>query len=159
MSAPASHANSFERLPPSLRPRDEELDGDGRTRLIETTLLLLVGLALAIATINDVLLQTHVNHRLNADIATWRAYTGNDFKNLTVEQDQLGHTTRDTVCGNVTPGPPKERVQICLTLTGPVVGGRRAAHGGWYLPPKREDLRAYRYGCYGSTTGGKFCPR
>jgi cell division protein FtsL len=147
------------RLPAWLRPRELELGGSGRTRLIESTLLALVGLLLAIATVNDVVLQTHVNHRLVADLRTWRSYTGHDYKNLSVEQDLYGHTTRDVVCGNVTPGAPKERVQICLAITGPVAHGRRAAHGGWYLPPKVEDLRRYRYGCYGSTKDGRLCPQ
>ena len=160
MSAPAPSAASFgARLPPWLRPREHELPGSGRTRLIETTLLILVGLLLAIATVNDVVLQTHVNHRLNADLASWRAYTGHNFKNLTVEQDRLGHSTRDIVCGNTVPGPPKERIQICLVMTGPVKGGRRAIHGGWYLPVKHEDLSRYRYGCYGSSKSEGLCPR
>ena len=44
-----------------------------RGRLIETTLLILAGLLLAIATVNDVVDQTHVNHRLIADLRTWRS--------------------------------------------------------------------------------------
>jgi hypothetical protein len=160
MSAPARSAGEpGARLPTWLRPREHELLGTGRTRLIESTLLALVGLLLAIATVNDVVLQTHVNHRLNADLASWRGYTGHDYKNLSVEQDLFGHSTRDIVCGNTTPGPPKERIQLCLAMTGPVVGGRRAVHGGWYLPVKSEDLRRYRYGCYGSSKSEGLCPR
>ncbi len=160
MSAPARSAGAFgARLPASLRPREHELPGSGRTRLIETTLLVLLGLLLAVATINDVVLQTHVNHRLTADLASWRGYTGHDYKNVSVEQDLFGHSTRDIVCGNTTPGPPKERIQICLAVTGPVIDGHRAIYGGWYLPVKSEDLRRYRYGCYGSTKSEGFCPR
>ena len=158
MSAPAEPISGFgSGLPERLRPRESEDPGQGRTRLIETTLLLIVGLLLAIATINDVILQTHVNHRLVADLRTWREYTGHDYKNLSAEQDQIGHTTRDFVCGNTSPGAPKERLQLCLVLTGPVVDGRRAARGGWYLPPKAENLRRYRYGCYGTAEAGGFC--
>jgi len=160
MSADASAPGTFgDGLSPSLRPLEHEPPGSGRTRLIETTLLVIVGLILAVATVNDVVQQTHTNHRLIADLAAWRAYTGHPYKNLAVEQDQLGHTTRDIVCGNTTPGAPKERVQLCLVFTGPVVHGRRAAHGGWYLPPKHEDLFRYRYGCYGSSKEGELCPR
>jgi hypothetical protein len=130
-----------------------------RVRLIETTLLVLAGLLLAIATVNDVVRQTHVNHRLVADLRTWRAYTGHDYHNVSPEQDIYGHTTRDFVCGNTTPGPPKERVQICLVITGPVVHGRREARGGWYLPPKVEDVSTFRYGCFGSATPAQFCGR
>lgn len=130
-----------------------------RTRLVETTLLVLAGVLLAIATVNDVVLQTHVNHRLVADLRTWRQYTGHRYKNVSVEQDLHGHTTRDIACGNVTPGPPKERTQLCIVLTGPVRDGLRAARGGFYLPPRVDDLRAYRYGCYGSARDAGLCPR
>jgi hypothetical protein len=149
----------FDRLPAWLRPRDVEARGSGQMRLVETTLLLLAGLLLAIATVNDVVLRTHTNHRLIADLRTWRAYTGHDYKNLSAEQDQRNYTTNDVVCGNTSPGPPKERVQLCLQMTGPVIHGRRAAWGGWYLPPKAEDLRRYRYACFGTTKQQRACPR
>jgi hypothetical protein len=156
--APAPAAGGLTaRLPARLRPLDRELPGDGRGRLIETTLLLLAGLLLAIATVNDVVLQTHVDHRLVADLRTWRAYTGHDYRNLSVEQDIFGHSTREVVCGNTAPGPPKERVQLCLVMTGPVSNGRRAALGGWYLPPRAEDLRYVRYACFGSATTLGLC--
>jgi hypothetical protein len=148
----------LQRLPPSLRPLAEELPAPRRWR-IETAALVLVGLLLAIATVNDVVLGTHVNHRLVADLHTWRVYTGHDYKNVSTEQDVKHFTTTDVVCGNTTPGPPKERTQICLQLTGPVVDGRRAARGGWYLPPKRENVRRYRYACFGTTKAEGACPR
>jgi hypothetical protein len=161
VSAPSGQlGGNFGRgLPGWTRPREEELPGAGRTRLIETTLLVLVGLVLAIATVNDVVRQVHVNHRLVADLRTWRQYTGHAYKNLSVEQDFYGHTTRDIVCGNVAPGAPKERTQLCLVLTGPVVAGRRAARGGFYLPAKVDDVRSYRYACYGSARSAGLCPR
>ena len=120
---------------------------------------MLAGLLLAIATINDVGRQTGVNRRLVADLRTWRAYTGHDYHNLAIEQDIYGHSTREVVCGNTTPGSPKERVQLCLVVTGPVSNGRRTVRSGWYLPPKVEDLRAYRYGCFGPPTAVWPCTR
>jgi hypothetical protein len=144
-------------LPAWLRPLDGEQPGLGRTRLTETTLLLLALLLLAIATVDDVVLQTHVNHRLVTDLRTWRSYTGHDYHNVAPERDIFGHTTRDFVCGNTVPGPPKERVQICLVMTGPVIHGRRAVHAGWYLPPKTEDLLRYRYACFGSAAQQGLC--
>jgi hypothetical protein len=145
------------RLPERLRPLSGELLGDGRRRLIETTLLLIAGLLLAIATVNDVVLQSHVNHRLVADLRTWRAYTRHGYRNLSVEQDLYGHTTREIVCGNTAPGAPKERVQLCLVISGPVLHGRRVVGGGWYLPAKSEDLHQLRYGCFGSATTLGLC--
>jgi hypothetical protein len=148
------------RLPASLRPLEHEREGSGRLWRVETVVLLLVGLLLAIAIVNDVVLGTHTNHRLVADLRTWRAYTGHDYKNVSTEQDIDHHTTTDVVCGNTVPGPPKERVQICLQMTGPVVHGYRAARGGWYLPANSEkNLRRYRYACFGTTKAQRACPR
>jgi hypothetical protein len=31
--------------------------------------------------------------------------------------------------------------------------------GGWYLPAKAEDLRGYRYACFGSAKPEERCPR
>jgi hypothetical protein len=149
-----------ERLPAWLRPRAIELPGSGRMRLIETTLLVLVGLLLAIATVNDVARQTGVNQRLITDLRTWRHYTGHDYHNLSVDQELLGVSSqREVVCGNTSPGAPKARTQLCLVIWGPVVDGRRTVHGGWYLPANvEEDVRTVRYGCFGPASQG-MCPR
>jgi hypothetical protein len=145
----------------AARPRAPESGPrrHGRRWLLEGTALALAGALLLIATVNDVVLQTHVNHRLVADLRTWRSYTAHNYRNLSVSQDVRGHTTRDVVCGNTSPGGPRERVQLCLEMTGPVASGRRAVHGGWYLPPKAEDERAYRYACFGSALRADRCPR
>jgi cell division protein FtsL len=149
----------WQRLPDRLRPRAVELRGSGRTRLIESTLLVLAVILLAIATANDVVRQNHVNQRLIADLRTWRSYTGHNFHNLTFDQKLLGeHTQREVVCGNTSPGAPKANTQLCLAVWGPTIDGRRTVHGGWYLPPKAEDLRAYRYACFGPASRG-VCPR
>jgi hypothetical protein len=159
MSTPQTSAQGWERLPPRLRPREVEPPSSGRLWRSEVVVLLLVGLLLAIASVNDVVLKTHTNHRLVADLRTWRAYTGNDYKNVSAEQDLKHHTTTDVVCGNTTPGPPKERIQLCLQMTGPTVHGYRAARGGWYLPPKSENLRRSRYGCFGPPKQQGACTR
>jgi hypothetical protein len=127
-------------------------------RLIETTLLVLVGMLLAVGTIYDVSRQVGVNHRLIADLATWRALSGRHYHNLSVNQDQVSHTTRDVVCGNVSPGAPKERTQLCFVMTGPVVHGRRAVHGGYYLPPRLLfDSPSKRYACFGAAVEEELC--
>lgn len=139
------------------RPREHEHRGLGSLRLAETTLMILFALLLAIATVNDVVQQTHVNHRLGADLATWRAATGHRYHNIGVEQDIKEHTTRDIVCGNVSPGGPKQRTQICLRITGPILAGRRRVSGGYYLPPHSEDQASRRYGCFGSAVQAGLC--
>jgi hypothetical protein len=150
----------WQRLPARLRPRSAELRGTGQMRLIETTLLVLVGIVLAIATVNDVARQTGVNQRLIADLKTWRHYTGHDYHNLSIDQELLGSgSQREVVCGNTSPGAPKATTQICLAIWGKVVDGRRTVFGGWYLPPNLEfDVRSERYGCFGPASPG-ICPR
>lgn len=147
------------RLRASLRSREAEAPGSGRRRLVETTVLVLVGLLLALATVRDVVRQTGINHRLGADQRTWRAITGHDYHNLSTEQDIKGYSTRDVTCGNTSPGGPDKRTQLCLVMTGPIANGRRAAHGGYYLSPNRTDNRGERYGCFGSTKQPPLCPR
>ncbi len=150
----------WDRLPARLRPRTVELPGRGEMWLIETTLLVLVGLVLTIATVNDVARQRDVNERLIADLRTWRHFTAHDYHNVSVDQELLGVSSeREVACGNTSPGAPHARTQICLAIWGPVVNGRRSVHGGWYLPAKVEDdVRAERYGCFGAATRG-LCPR
>jgi hypothetical protein len=130
-----------------------------QVRLIETTLLVLVGLLLALATVNDLVRQTHVDDRLIADLSTWRHYTGHDYRELSPDQKLLGEASkREVVCGNTQPGPQYARVQICLEIWGPVVNGRRVVHGGWYLPANvEEDLRRYRNGCFGAAVAEGMC--
>jgi hypothetical protein len=130
-----------------------------QTWLIETTLLVLAGVLLAIATVNDVARQTRINHRLVADLRTWRHYTGHDYHNISIDQETLGaDSQREVLCGNTSPGPPQARTQLCLAIWGSVVDGRRAVHGGWYLPPYDEDLPANRSRCFGPAGEGR-CPR
>ena len=156
---PPEGSSLWLRLPEWLRPRPVELPGMGRVRLIETTLLLLGGLLLAIATTNDLAREVKINKRLIVDTRMWRDYTGHDYANLTTEQQIFGETVqRDVVCGNTSPGAPQTRTQLCLAIGGPVVAGRRMILGGWYLPAYAEDMRAERYGCFGAATQ-ELCPR
>ncbi len=130
-----------------------------RVRLIETTVLILAGLLLAGATVNDVARQTHVNQRLIADLHTWRTRTGHDYHNLSIEQTVFGERSQiEVVCGNTSPGAPRTRIQLCLVISGPVSDGGRTVRGGWYLPAHtEEDLRRLRYGCFGPASAG-MCP-
>jgi hypothetical protein len=162
------------RLPRWLRPRAPEpvhgpyggpergQTGGSRSSelwLIETTLLVLVAIVLAVATVNDLARQVHTNQRLIADLRTWRHYTGHDYHNVSIDQETLGaNTQREVLCGNTSAGAPGAKTQICLAIWGPVLDGMRTVHGGWYLPPYVEDVRAKRYGCFGSGAEG-ICPR
>jgi hypothetical protein len=159
-STPEPGERLWRRLPERLRPLQRELPGRGELRIVEGAVLVLVALLLAVATVNDVVRQAGVNHRLVADLRTWRQYTHHNYKNVSTDQLTLGAPTkRDVVCGNTVPGPPKERIQICLVVTGPTRAGSRTVSGGWYLPANTEsDSRAVRYGCFGEVTAG-LCPK
>jgi hypothetical protein len=161
MSAPASSGGAgWQWLPERLRPREREDPGLGTLRLIETTLLVIAIVILAVATINDVGRQVNINVRLNADARAWRDYTGHDYHNLLIDQQLYGPSSqREVVCGNTSPGAPKARTQICLMVWGPTRDGRREVHGGWYLPPGAEDERSLRYGCFGGAVAAGMCPR
>ncbi|HYB23454.1 MAG TPA: hypothetical protein VED41_06640 [Solirubrobacteraceae bacterium] len=143
-------------VPAWLRPRERELAGRGELRLIETTVLILVGLVLAVATVNDLARQVRINHRLDADLATWRHYTHHDYHNVTVDQETFGvGSEREVLCGNTSPGPPGARTQICLAIWGRVRDGMREVHGGWYTPAFVPDIPARRYGCFGEAGRGR----
>ncbi len=134
----------------------------GELRRVESTLLVLAFLGLAVATVNDVVRQVHVNERLTVDLRTWRAaasraYPGHAVKNISIEQDLHHYTTREVLCGNVWSAPPGTTPQLCLVMTGPTVHGRRAARGGYYLLPYFPDTRPYRYACFGTAVTEDLC--
>jgi len=151
--------SGWERLPEWLRPleRERSRKETRHLRVPEAAVLIVVGLLLTVATVNDVVLQTRVNHRLSADLLTWRRVTGHYYHNISIEQDLTGHSTRDVLCGNTSPGAPGERFQVCLIITGPVVRGVRAARGGYYLSPYVANLRENRYACFGSAESAQLC--
>jgi hypothetical protein len=126
-------------------------------RRLEIAVLALIGVVLLVATINDLVLQAHTNHRLVKDLATWRAATGLHWKNLGIERDVARFTSKDTICGNVATGPPDERAQVCLTMTGPAIRGRRYITGGYYLLPVVLDEAANRYSCFGEAAREHLC--
>jgi hypothetical protein len=157
-TADAERDGFWERLPEWLRPREQERRGRGDLRRVESTLLVFAFLLLAVAVVNDVVLQTHVNYRITADLRSYRKLTGHEsYRNISVEEDLVHHTTRDVLCGNVEPGPPGALPQICLVMTGPVRHGQRASHGGFYLPPYTPDKRISRYGCFGAAVAEDLC--
>jgi hypothetical protein len=158
-SASLPRASRWERLPEPLRPREHERRGRGDLRRVESTLLVLAFLLLAVAVVNDVVLDTHTAKRLTADLRTWRTLTARSYHNISVQQDLEHHTTRDILCGNTAPGPPGALPQICLVMTGPIVHGMRASHGGFYLLPYTPDKRIDRYACFGSAAGENLCGR
>jgi hypothetical protein len=159
-TAPNVAEGRWGRLPERLRPREREIGSPparGDLRRVESTLLALAFVVLAVATVNDVVRQVHVNERQTADLRTWRKVTGRDYKNISIELDLTNYTTRDVLCGNTSPAAPGTTPQVCLIMTGPVVHGVRAAKGGYYLLPYFPDKRENRYACFGTAVGEDLC--
>jgi hypothetical protein len=159
-----TRASFGERLRDLLGPRREERRGRGELRLVESAVLVLVGLVLLVATVNDVHRQVRIGNRLDADLESWRALTGVAFHNPFIEQDIHKYSTRDVVCADLTIGKPEGKPQACLIFTGPVRAGRRQARGGFYLVAKGTDIHEpvldrpqYRYACFGSAVSEHLC--
>lgn len=146
------------RLPVWAAPRNPP--GDGRdpagpnTRMIETAVLILVGLVLSAAVAWDVVRQTHVNMRAAADKATWRAYTHRDLRSKTLTVRTLLRGTTDFACGPPAAGATN---RLCLMIVGPTRASRRTIAGGYYVPLKRQDRFVVRYGCFGLPARRHLC--
>ncbi|HEY5317525.1 MAG TPA: hypothetical protein VIJ20_06060, partial [Solirubrobacteraceae bacterium] len=120
------------RLPGWLRPRAAEVP-NRRLWALETAALALVGVVLAVVATNDISWTVQDSGVRVADQNTWRHYTHRDYFNVSAGPLTFGDPV-DVSCADATPGPPGERVQICLMLTGPAVHGIRTVSGGWRIP-------------------------
>jgi hypothetical protein len=144
------------RLPAWLAPREDDSTGRRLWR-VETVALVLVGLLLAVAAVNDIFWSVHSSARLVADQTTWRHYTDRDYYNVSATPLVVG-MAEDVACANATPGAPGERTQICLLLDGPVEHGLRSVVGGWRLPARTGNFPAKRYDCFGEARSKTLCP-
>lgn len=124
--------------------------------MIETAILVLIGLVLAAAVTWDVVRQTHVNERQAVDKGLWRAYTHRNLRNKTLTVRTLLRGTTDFACG---PPAPRATNRLCLMITGPAAASRRTIAGGYYVPLKRQDRFAVRYGCFGLPASRHLCAR
>jgi len=156
-SARRTESNLWARLPDWMAPLPRERRGRGDLRRVESTILVIVGLIFATATVNDLIRETHVNHRLSADLRTWRAITHHDYRNISIEQDVKHFTSTEVACGNTSTGPPESVPRVCLIISGPVRHGLREVRGGYYLPAYVPDLRGSRYACFGSAGAAGTC--
>lgn len=143
-------------LPPWLRPRDDELRSSVVWRL-ETLVLLAAAVVLAVVAINDLFWTVQDAGVRVADQNTWRHYTHRDYYNVSAGK-LVYNEAIDVACANATPGPPGERTQICVIMSGPAVHGLRSVIGGWKLPPRKGDFPAARYDCVGAAATNTICP-
>lgn len=156
--------NFLERLPRPLRPLDRELPGARRLRRLETVVLVVVAVALAVATIHDLVREVNIGLRLHADLVSWERVTGYAYHNPLIEQDVKHYTTKDTVCADTQNVKPKGSTLVCLIFVGPVRHGVRRAVGGYYLLAEGTDVHKpvendswYRYGCFGRAATEDLC--
>jgi hypothetical protein len=144
-------SEEFSWLPAVLRPRDDDDGGGLGRRAAELAVLVVLGLLLTAATVNDVKHQIRVVERVAIDKSTWTAFTHHKVKRLFVTPG-VGATT-DTACA-----PPATGAQyrLCLVLTGPT-SPRRTISGGFRLPQTGDNRYRRRYGCFGSARAAGLC--
>lgn len=160
-ATPTAHSSRGLRLPRWAAPRAQgDRDPAGRdVRAIETTIMVLIGLLLAVAVTYDVVLQVRLNTRETADRATWRAYEHVSYVKTRLDVRTLEHGTTDFVCRSTSTVATQiaHQVRQCLMISGPTVNDRRQIDGGYYLAPKASDRFLYRYGCFGLPAERKLC--
>jgi hypothetical protein len=163
MSSPAASAPAPRRswLPAwaAHRPEGERDPASRDVRAVETTIIALIGLLLAVAVVYDVVHQVKLNTRTTADRATWRAYEHvSDPKTRLDVRTPLRGTT-DYVCRSTSTvaAVALHQVRLCLQVSGPNVNDRRRIEGGYYLAPHASDRAPYRYGCFGAPADESLC--
>ena len=157
------------RQPPSwlrwlLRRSDANAGGPSNPdlRLIETAVLIVVGLVLAVATINDIGRSVHITERVKRDQHTYR-YVMHTRGGVTTSIRKVsvapGSTTKVDVACSPPPGGP--RGSSCLVLGGPADGvgpqHLRTVEGGFRLLPGSRNLYRARYGCFGVPAQQQLC--
>ena len=98
--------------------------------------------------------QVHVNHRLSADLATWRGSTGHDYRNLAIEQRPTNpDTTREVhLRQHLARGAQVAHAAVPDHDRSDRATGAARCDGGYYLPrvPPGRPTRGNRYGCFGA---------
>jgi hypothetical protein len=141
----------LDRLPPVLQPRAVDDGGGPGRRAAELAVLLVLGLLLAAATVDDVVHQVRVDERIAVDKTTWIAYTHHPLKKIFIKTG-VG-TTTDVGCA---PPATGASYRLCLILSGPS-SPRRMVRGGYRLPLIGDNRFGRRYACFGSALGDGLC--
>jgi hypothetical protein len=168
-TADASVSQRPGRRPPAwlrwlLRRSDANADGPSNQdlRLIETAVLLVAGLVLAVATVNDIGRLVHITERVKLDQHTYR-YVMHTQGGVTTPIRKVSVTPGSTTKVDVACSPPigGPRGSSCLVIGGPA-GGTGAQHlrtveGGYRLLPGARNRYAARYGCFGVPARQRLC--
>jgi hypothetical protein len=124
--------------------------------------LLVAGLVLAVATVNDIGRSVHITERIKLDQHTYR-YVMHTHGGVATAIRKVsvtpGSTTKIDVACSPTPGGP--RGSSCLVIGGPAGGvgvqHLRRVEGGYRLLPGSRNLYAARYGCFGVPARQQLC--
>jgi hypothetical protein len=149
----SSREITFDWLPAPLRARAQGVDAPSAPRRsLELAVLIVLGLVLLAATLNDTFTQVHINERLAVDKTTWYAYTDRVVK---LGLTQGVGTSTDVACGVPRAGAG---YRLCLVISGPTVGGVRHVAGGYHLPLRSADSLIHRSDCFGRAAAQEECP-
>ena len=168
-TADASVSQPPGRRPPAwlrwlLRRSDANADGPANAdlRLIETAVLLVAGLVLAVATVNDIGRSVHITERVKGDQHTYRYYmhtqrgVATSIHKVSVTPGTM--TKVDVACS---PSPGGPRGSSCLVIGGPARGAgaqhQRTVEGGYRLLPNSRNRYVARYGCFGVPARQQLC--
>jgi hypothetical protein len=147
-----------------LRRSDANAGGPANQdlRLIETAVLLVAGLVLAVATVNDIGRAVHITERIKLDQHTYRYYmhtrggVATPIRKVAVTP---GSTSKvDVACS---PQPGGAHGSSCLVISGPAHGSGpqhlRIVEGGYRLLPNARNRYVARYGCFGTSARQALC--
>lgn len=147
-----------------LRRSDANAAGPANAdlRLVETAIVIVAGLVLAVATVNDIGRAVHINERLRIDAHTYRYYmhtqrgVATSIRKVAVTPAVQGKV--DVACS---PPPGGPRGSTCLVIGGPVhpsaSGQQRAVLGGYELLPRQRNRYYARFGCFGAPARQQLC--
>jgi hypothetical protein len=121
---------------------------------IETVVLVVIGLLLTAAVVNDVVRQLGIDARKKVDMRTFAHYVpGTPPKHIEVTAGQRG--LPDVTCGRPV---VHADVRVCLIMIGSSHVLYRDVVGSYTLPFLHSDRRRYRFACAGYAVTHHLCP-
>jgi hypothetical protein len=141
---------------PAPRPSPAPTEGEGGHRAwrIETLVLVVIGLLLTAAVVNDVVRQLGIDARKKVDMRTFAHYVpGTPPKHIEVAAGQRG--LPDITCGRPV---IYANVRVCLIMIGSSHVLYRDVVGRYTLPFLHSDRRRYRFACAGYAVTHHLCP-
>ena len=142
--------------PPAARGAPAPTEGEGAHRAwrLETIVLVVIGLLLTAAVVNDVVRELGIDAREKVDMRTFKHYVpGTPPKHIEVAPGQRG--LPDITCGRPI---VYANVRVCLIMVGSSHVLYRRVAGEYTLPFLHSDRRRYRFSCAGYAVTHHLCP-